>query len=380
MRDETEGRVLEIVQEFSRRLPEAGQMEASQLLWETVGRILDLDELADVLSERDVTDALMQAPSLLRKDLQDATEAELRDYISKFLVKIREYTAVFPLRDVYDFPPGLPIGSGEFVAFDDLPDRVKTSLENSWRWEFKRNPGFYKEEEELLRDRKKSSIVEIRVRAVGPQKALELGKQKAEDSLNILRSLFDHEVPIETYAVYSGDRGLFSLHGSWRTTTYHAELDDTIRFFSEIITKVQPNDLESRLRTALRLYGLTKTIDRPEIEFVLLVVGLESMLLGKGDKDYLRQRLSEKSAFLLEDGEEERIRLYKRVRTLYDKRSRFVHEGPEIITSDDVDDADGMFLRVFNRLRELLKDGYVSVPMVNEKKTIDRLIQKLRFR
>ena len=83
----------------------------------------------------------------------------------------------------------------------------------------------------------------------------------------------------------------------WR----HPLHDQSIAPINQIFVKPNPNDLEKRILSAIDVYGLIEPSTPKHVRFLFCVVALESLLLGKSDRDYLRWKIAEKISFLIAD-------------------------------------------------------------------------------
>ena len=349
---------------------------------EAILKILGLEGVSIELDERDILLALHDVVFYAQKSLKDLTSEELRDYVKKKLLTSHRCVAVFPLYDLFGFPDGTKIGPCRLLVLASLPARVREALEGSWDEDFRKNPDIYvgKKDEFLVRKRECMHLT-IEVEAMGMEKAMQKAAQHGEDALSILRSLYDHAFHLRESVILAEDGTLRSRREvGYGSMSYSPSSENVIQFWTQILTKANPTDLEGRAKSALRLYGLTRTLDRSEIEFILLTVGLETLLLGKGDKDYLRQRLAEKAAFLLEAEKDARLKLYERVRDIYDKRSALVHSGLSSVNESEVREANEIFLRLLTEVRRLIEtQGYVVMEKTPGKKSIDALVEGLKF-
>ncbi len=375
MDKDTEKRVVERALSFFHAwegLGEGAAEEFSEILVEAIEGIMEAEGMESRVAWGDVSNALVGTPSYLDKGIDDASDQELEAYVRESLLTERAYTGVFPLYDAYNFPDGLSLGHGHFTVFDHLPDEVKEELTWIWKRDFRRHPGAFRSEGDYLKDRKSAAFIEVEVRANAPGKALELATEATDDSLNVLRGLFGRDFPLTTRLAYSLPQVVGHRPGEGGLVVYKDIFRSFIERNSQILTKADASDIEKRLRTGLRLWGLGVTTKRPEVRFILLMSGLEAMLLGPDDRDFLGHRLSEKVAFLLEDTTDRRIRMYRRVKRLYAKRSAFVHRGANI-SEYETEDVKEVSQRITSRLGKLLGEGHSTI------QSIDELVQNLRF-
>lgn len=151
---------------------------------------------------------------------------------------------------------------------------------------------------------------------------------------------------------------------------------------SIIIQKTNPNELEKRIIRATRLFGASKSSYKLEIRFLVLVSACESLLLSEKEKDYIAWKLSEKTAFLISENGTERLRLFERMKKLYNKRSKLVHEGKEDINYENVKELESVFYRLIIKLLEL-SAKYTCMPQnsgnLGDVDGVEDYINQLKF-
>ena len=381
MRAEVQKEVVEIALTFFKKwstgLVERAFYDARD---EAVQAILEKKGVEESLSEDDIRSALQDVVHLTQKDLDDLSPEELRNYITDRVLTERDFVVVYPLYGVYEFPKETKIGNGSVVPFTDLPAEAREMFEGIWEREFKHRPWIYKTLEEFLEDRRDTLLVEFGVKACGVGRAQERARESAEDSLMILRTVYDHPFSLADVVVYSEGRGCQASvpgYGGW--IRYNPAIKGEIDFWTDIIVKPHPTDLEGRMRRAHRLAGLSVTVQRRELAFVVLTIGLETLLLSKGDRDYLRYKLAEKAAFLLEVDRDKRVAIFERVKDIYNKRSGIVHSGLGEVSENDLDEVRAIFWRLVRRTEELRDQGYQSLTKTDGQKSVDELIESLKF-
>ncbi len=97
-------------------------------------------------------------------------------------------------------------------------------------------------------------------------------------------------------------------------------------------------EVEDILLTAVRWAGRAAFESRKEHAFLLYAIALESVVLPSGDTEQLSYRLRMRVAHLLEKRISGREELVKKVKNLYDIRSRIVHSGWYYLADEDLDD------------------------------------------
>ena len=152
---------------------------------------------------------------------------------------------------------------------------------------------------------------------------------------------------------------------------------------SNITQKSYSTKLEKKILQSLQIYGLSRVTKQIEIRFLLMISAFESLLLTKNDRDYLGKKLSEKTAFLIEEKHNERLYLYKLMKDYYGKRSSLVHGGKNKIDKSDERTVNEIFEILIFKLLELSKkydkmeQKYSNRP--EEKEGIEDLINEYKF-
>lgn len=137
--------------------------------------------------------------------------------------------------------------------------------------------------------------------------------------------------------------------------TYKDENTQHLKSIQAIIEKGKKGDMDNRIIRSLRLFGVSRLSYKYENRFLMVVSACESLLLSKDEKDYIAWKLSEKTAFLTRDTGEERLKLYKRMKELYNLRSKLIHEGKEDIKYSDIRELDTVYLELIMRILPLAK-------------------------
>src|SRR5215216_3884223 len=104
---------------------------------------------------------------------------------------------------------------------------------------------------------------------------------------------------------------------------------------ANILTKKR-NKLEDRVVSAIQWAGKATVERRKEEAFLLYAISLESLVLLENEKEELGYRLRTRVAHLLGIDLDGRKKISKRVRDLYDVRSKIVHSGSYQVTDADL--------------------------------------------
>lgn len=389
-----------------------------------------LPDRAENATYRDISDFFVGI--LLYTDKQsidDVTYDDLKRSLDKRVFgQPYIYEFYFRLGQTSGFPDGYQLGNGELYSFDKLPAHVRKHISGEWKYEYRDNKEYARTLKEYEEYRKKDWCMHIAVSSVGWNKAIEKAIQIARRNLNIYKLVYftesyhEHIVgprpPLDYYfGVNKGSRmGGANVGEPFRSTIFRVQsksLDGMISDINSIISKANPTELENRILNAIDAFGMIDESTPLHVRFMLCIIGLEGLLLSKGDRDYLGWKLAEKITFLLADSPawnattynigpenknvltkkfiakrlvESRIRLNKEVRDLYDKRSSFAHRGigkknNEEITPDNYSTAYLILRWAVEKLLELRNNGITHI--AKEKgidiNSLDGYIEKLKY-
>jgi hypothetical protein len=229
--------------------------------------------------------------------------------------------------------------------------------------------------------RKASAFLHVQVKTKNWNDAIDESHKVAETSASILSFLYRAHFPILEGQFLSGDKikgGNRTSHGYSgeyyykRGTTFNfkPEFEKEISLLTDILTKPKSR-IDNKINNALSLFNLQTSILDGGTRYVLLATCLESLLLDKNDRDYLRWRLAEKSAFLFAQNRKE---IYNKVKKTYDKRSSFVHGSGEPICIADLNNMQDIVVSIMRRMVELRNEGFDTM------EKIDEYITELKFR
>lgn len=105
---------------------------------------------------------------------------------------------------------------------------------------------------------------------------------------------------------------------------------------SEILAKDNRSEVEERILAALQWAGRATVDKRPEEAFLHYAIALECATLGRKDNVELTYRLSMRTALLVGNTPDDRLEIKKKVRDLYDIRSKIVHSGHYEVADSDL--------------------------------------------
>jgi len=354
----------------------------SQLRNETISLIQGFLGVKDELAWEDILDVLITPALYLNKPFDDIKDEEFVEFVKKRLLSEKGYHMYFPLYGVCDFPDGYKLGHATLYIYYSIPEPVQKYFDSEWKFQFEKSRQQVTLEK-YLEEKHVTSFLHVSVKAHGSRKAGQKATELADESVHILRSIYDRDFLVSDYAyITEGEKYTGGLsRGKIGWIAYSNRLDAIISKLTNILTKRDPSDIENRLINAIRLFGVGTEATRPEVRYTLLTTGLEGLLMVQNDRDYLGLKLSEKVTFLLEKEPEKRAKLFKVIKDAYARRSDFVHQNPdyEPITDEDVRELRNIFIKVFNKLLELRDDGYTQIQKREGAKTVDRLVEDLKF-
>jgi hypothetical protein len=146
---------------------------------------------------------------------------------------------------------------------------------------------------------------------------------------------------------------------------YEAEIGVWLGDMSVIIAEEWPESaskLGIKLKNAFRIWALAVCENNNEVRLILLCSALEAMLLIESDRDAIASKLAERTAFLIAKPKD-RLENYYKVKQLYDKRCRFVHQSDQRknISVEDCIEMESIVHSVFVELQVMLFTGWQTL-------------------
>jgi hypothetical protein len=355
-----------------------------------LSRIIEKSNLNDKISINDIKRALRTIVIFLQKSLKNITDKEFINYVKSYILTKRKYHFYFPIFFLYNFPKNIKLGYQYMLSFNDLPSEIQDVFIRQWEYNFKKKHESYETEEKFIEEKKRITFLHIVIEANGEFKAENKAYESLHGPISILSFLYKTHFPInEYYFMEEGSEvagGGVEEYSEWYPVEIYIEgIDKEISEFNDIITKSKPNNIELKIKNALRIFELQTSISNNEIRFILLVTCLESLLLAGSDKDYLTWRLAEKTAFLIGKNGKDRKNINDYIKSTYGKRSSFIHGETkkgrdDNITISDVYKIQDIVHAVFYKLLEFRREGYTSVKGGEDTKNIDEFIENKKFR
>ena len=133
---------------------------------------------------------------------------------------------------------------------------------------------------------------------------------------------------------------------------------------SDILKKDNRSKVEERVLASLQWAGRATVDQRPEEALLHYAIALECIILGRKQDIELAYRLRMRIAHLVSDTLNDRLEIKKKVRDLYDMRSKIVHSGHY-----EVADADVKLIRFLAKvcvLRILTEEPFISMTTEKE--------------
>lgn len=384
--------------------------------------IRKIPEIFDYVSDRDVHDFFFFRLTMVEKLKIESIDLEsLKKAIDNYFFKepnVLEY--YFRIARSGDFPEGFEIGTGNIISYDNLPEDVKASLNEHWKYFFEDDKfSWEKNLEEYAERQKKYAYVHFPIKSIGGFKSSEKAFKEVRKNTNILKFVYGDSFHGEITSVpylYCWKRGhnigahisnISSPNEFYRIPF----LDDRISEISKIVKKQNLDDIEQNILNAIEIHGLIEHETPVRVRFLLKMICLEALLLGKDDKDYLGWKLAEKISLLvgnskawmiihfklnIEDKTDEeffsqnrikaRIGLEKTVKALYDTRSTFAHGSvSDYETNSELEDQyrllTSLLWWITERLLQLHESGIIRInkKTTDDETALDYYIQTLKY-
>lgn len=292
------------------------------------------------------------------------------------------YDHYYPLYNLRNPSNNIKVGYATIQRFENLPRQLRKQFLNNWELQYSVNNEYEHSKRWFIAERKNCAFFHVEVKASDWSKAIDQSFELAKVSVSILSFLYQDHFPIHDSQFVSGERiksGYRASHGSsgeyyYRRTLQVFEYDPAyekeIPKLTEILTEPE-SEIDRKIGNALLIFEIQTTVIDERVRFILLATCLESLLMGKSDRDYLGWRLAEKSAFLFPTNREA---IYQRVKKAYDMRSGFIHGSNELITKNDRSNLQALIVSILRRLIELENEGFKSI------ERIDEYIRTLKFK
>jgi hypothetical protein len=295
---------------------------------------------------------------------------------------LETYWWYFPLYNFRNPLKDINLGFGALLRFESLPRQVRKEFLIHWEQQHAINNEYIQSKRGYIGSKKSCAILSLEVKESIWDAAIDISFKAAKSSVSILSFLYLTHFPVEEgkfisgeivaggRRVISGSSGEYYPRRSLDICEYKSEHEKEISKLTEIL-KNPKSEIDRRIKSALTTFEIQTSVPDQNVKFVLLVTCLESLLMGKSDRDYLGARLSEKSAFLFPNDREV---MYNRVKKAYDKRSAFIHGSEKTVKQIDLNEMQATVVSIVRQLIDLKENGYDNMEKV------DAFIKKLKFR
>lgn len=368
-------------------------------------KMVKFPEIRRNFTERDILDRISWIVSHV------GSQEGLSAYLKETLEKTLTYQFFFPASELTHFPEGFEIGYGRLFSFPKLPEGIKKYISERWKFDYERDKEDCPTFESYKKQKENELYFCLEIKSFGREKATLLASDKANRSLNILKAVYMVNLsPLKEGEYYVAEREWYGRIGvkKWQWQSHMLSFDGLINSINEIYSKDNPNELEDRIKSAVDTYGIIDMTTPLDLKFLLTVISMEGLLVGKSD--YLRWRFREKVALLLGDSLEwlafflkkkmyeiteedvvenlvdSRIELSRRMSDVYDKRSELAHlivrEGrpKEKITERDFRFAEWIFNLLLRKLLDLRSTrGINRIEKDKKGNALDRYLEAIKF-
>lgn len=368
------------------------QMKFQECLYNILNIFMMNNQIKEKYAKKDIEDYIRNICMFLKKNQKEITDKDIEDYVKKiFNEKKRNVTCFIPLQELEGFPEGYELGNSRISLFENLPKELKVRIEEEYGFRYKIRDDT--ENTLNLEDYKNIHIskhwIHRKLDGIGYYKLNDEMYEKISTDLNILRISCGEHASIaldhnEFFFFYPDTK--FCIAQINRDSVFYTEVigEDT-KSLNELFSKDNKSDIDNRIIISLNIYALQTTITKIEVKFVLMISALEGLLLS--DKDYIGKKLSEKVAFLIGKDKSERISVYDKMKTFYDKRSSFTHQNireRNKITEPDFQYLSNIFVRTVGKILELERKKIIETIAKENKpnkpdKSLDSYIMDLMF-
>lgn len=354
-----------------------------------------------------------------KKPFAKITKKDVQKLADKYIFqKPREYEFFFEFGFSSDFPNGYQLGSGIFYSFDKLPKHTRDFILDNMPYEDERLQQPTLSDEDWIKQRKQDAHMQILVKASGDDKAKEKAFSEMKRNYNIFKIIDgiredrkdNSPFPYSGYDIQQKRGWLNARYVSSFHITKWEFHDKQIEKINRIFNKKNPSELEQRILNAIDVYGLIESDTPLHVKFLLCIIGLESLLLGKDDRDYLGTKIAEKVTFLLSDVHwwlmeiyditfdesdkitkhfikkhkiNSRLLLHKKIKEFYKKRSGLAHDGLNLkknITRNDYSWASNFLRWTVEILSEKTNEfTHIAQKSKDDEKCLDLYFQKLKY-
>ncbi len=312
---------------------------------------LECSEINNVVSYKTVKKYFENTLLILVRDKKKFDNKVFKKIIDDILILSSNKYKIF-----YEIS-GINLGSKNSVDFGEFSFYKPTSTHDYFNLESNKDNVIKR----IIEDRDFSNVilVSISVNARDFEKAIELADNKVE-LLELIFNFFISDInhrysigvfnnwrfnPVLRIALL--ENGTLGASGNGHIV-HDLNLDD-IDFNSEefgynkvweIFAKAEPNEMQNRIRNAIKWYG--KAINDYDLNqtFIQLVFAIETILNYKETNEIITPsisyKISEALSFIISDNRDDRMNTFSKFKKLYGLRSGIVHGGKHEIKRNEV--------------------------------------------
>jgi len=341
--------------------------------------------LEKMLTPDDIRDFFTWVVDKINKWVEHIHDEEFIAQLKSDLLTTKTFDFYVPIYCLYGFPEGMKLGYSTVIDFQKLPTEVSKHFVRFWEHCFTIDTQYHHTKDEYVSLKKSSTFIHFEIEANGSHKAIEKAVTLAEDALHIVRfsyrinfNLADMWYKIREIKQEGGMEGMAGLPFIGGAN-YDKFAEKEIPILTDIFVKSNPNEIERKIKKAVRIFGIQTSVKNQQVRFVLLLTCLESLLMTKSDRDYLRWKLAEDVAFILNDNKRE---LYNYITKAYDKRSDFIHGNEtkdSLVTESDIFNVEGIVSNIVWKMIDFVKNGYTDVEKKLDVRSIKEYIEETKF-
>ena len=297
----------------------------------------------------------------------------------------------FILGNISGFSNGYQLGNGKLFQLKHMGEKIKQTIdsynENDWFMLIEVNSkGVHNASIIAIREYRKNICIHN----------ICSGSIKYADNLTKFISRQEYKVEKNGEPIIH----IYSPAGFHLSTT--PEIDIKVTKFNEII-KPNLSEIERRIIKVLDITSIIDEDTQLHVRFLLFTIALETLLLGKDDRDYLRKKFAEKITYLIGikyalkvvnveevvsnnniiDELKLILNLEKKITTFYDNRSIIAHSGiNDNINTKDVEDIATILIIIIEKLFDLIeteKLTHISKTSINDNASLDFYMSKLKY-
>lgn len=296
---------------------------------------------------------------LKEKDKKNISNSPLEFLIAECEKKIKSWTILLPISELA-IETEFDLGKVKIRTLTkDMIDNWKSSIEKlKVRKENNNKENSSKYFEDILKNFGGKAIAEIDVEAEF-EMAIDIAQEESSKALSILRFysranltpnlisccvivgsenlkvvnylfLEDHLL-IKSYSRIDGN---YLRNWVIRNEDLELYLNMGLRQLNYLIAQDNLNDFQEQLLDSILIYSRNSLMQNVHDKIIYILASLESMLL-LNDNESIQQNLSERIAILIGKTVDNKIDIKKNVKYIYGLRSKFIHHGRKLETSQN---------------------------------------------